>query len=201
MEVNEPKTLYLATGKGISEYNKKDYLMPFSLTVGRIAESLIQELFLLEGYQTYKYGLENTYQYLYKQLKYNNTSAAKSLRKSPDLILYDPTNEQLNYAEVKFSSTGHFIFKETQFENYEQSYPEGYFFLVTPTNLYCLPFEEMRKRKKVVFEKCEDLLLINSKHFDLREKSIEHFEKFVSVFYNDEFLKQNSKIHGTYRNY
>ncbi|WP_010182777.1 hypothetical protein [Aquimarina agarilytica] len=200
MEVNEPKALYISTGDDITTYKKKDYIMPYSLTVGRIAESLIQELFLMEGYQTYKYGLENTYQYLYKQLKYNKTQAAKSLRKSPDLILYNPDSEKINYAEVKFRSTGSFKMNEANYENYEESYPDGYFFLVSPTNIYCIRFEEMRKLKEVNFEECDEYLIKNSKHFKLREKSIKHFEEFASVFYNEEFLNLNSKIHGRYRN-
>ncbi|MDH7448414.1 hypothetical protein [Aquimarina sp. 2201CG14-23] len=69
MEVIKPKTLYLTTSKDISEYNKKNYLMSFPLTARRIVNSLIQELFPLEGYQ--KYRLKNTYQDLYKELKHN----------------------------------------------------------------------------------------------------------------------------------
>jgi len=43
MEVNEPRTVYIATGNDIDEksYRKKDYLFPFNLTVGRIANIVI----------------------------------------------------------------------------------------------------------------------------------------------------------------
>lgn len=58
MKVNEPKSIYLATGKDREgKLSRKELNFAFNLTKGRIAEPLIQELFLLEGFQVYKYGL------------------------------------------------------------------------------------------------------------------------------------------------
>lgn len=200
MEVNEPKIEYITTGNDITTYRKKDYLTPYNLTVGRIAESLLQELFLIENYQTFKYGLENTYQYLYKKLRKNNKVSSISLRQSPDLIVYEPCEENLFYAEVKYRSSGIFTYEPEKFTNYVERFPNGYFFIATPTHFYTISFEEMRFKKKIDFKEHPEYLLENSKTFDLRSKSITHFENFLSVFYNEDFLKLNKQIQGTYRN-
>ena len=78
MKVNEPKYVYLSTGKDREgKLSRKELSFAFNLTKRRIAESLIQELFLLEGFQVYKYGLENNYQGLYKQLVDNKHPTLK----------------------------------------------------------------------------------------------------------------------------
>lgn len=200
MEVNEPKIEYISTGNDISTYRKKDYLTPYNLTVGRIAESLLQELFLIENYQTFKYGLENTYQYLYKRLRTNNKSSSKSLRQSPDLIVYEPCEENLYYAEVKYRSNGIFKYEASKFTSYVERFPNGYFFIATPKNFYVISFDEMCFRKKIDFNDHPEYLLENSKDFNLRSKSIAHFESFLTVFYNEDFLKLHKQIQGTYRN-
>jgi len=41
----------------------------FQLLKGRIAENLMQELFLSEGYQVFKFGIENNLPYLLQQIK------------------------------------------------------------------------------------------------------------------------------------
>lgn len=200
MKVNEPKIEYVTTGNDITTYRKRDYLTPYTLTVGRIAESLIQELFLIENYQTFKYGLENTYQYLYKRLRNNNKISSRSLRQSPDLIIYEPCKENLFYAEVKYRSSGVFKYDPSKFTNYVERFPNGYFFIATPTHFYTISFDEMCFKKKIDFMEHPEYLLENSKIFDLRSKSIAHFEKFLSVFYNEDFLKLNKQIQGNYRN-
>ncbi|WP_299243059.1 hypothetical protein [uncultured Aquimarina sp.] len=197
MEVNESKTVYLKVGEDISKNKNSDFSLPYHLTVGRIAESLIQELFLFEGYQTYKNGLENTYQYLYKQIKKNKTEVAKSIRKSPDLILYDPCKEKLYYAEIKFCSTSYFKWKDNDFENYEVRFPNGYFFIVTPANIYTISIKELREIKILYFDKNPNFLIGNSS-FNLREYSLERFREFQRVLFNDEFLKQHKEIRKSF---
>jgi hypothetical protein len=165
-----------------------------------LTQSLLQELFLIENYQTFKYGLENTYQYLYKRLRNNNKPSSKSLRQSPDLIIYEPCDENLYYAEIKYRSKGVFNYNPMKFLNYIERFPNGYFFIATPKHFYVISFEEMRAKKEINFNDHPEYLLENSKEFNLRSLTIGHFEKFLSVFYNEDFLKLNKKIQASYRN-
>ncbi len=201
MEINEPRIQYHKVGSDISSYNLREYRWPYTLTVGRIAESLVQELFLMEGYHTYKYGMEHIYQRLYKDIKKNTSPCSESIKKSPDLIIYNPCNEQINYAEVKFRSTKCFVIDDNGYEKYAERFPGGYFFLVTPTDFYCIPFEEMCRMGKFEFTENGRYSLVETDFFDIRNKSIEHFQYFLSVFFNKEFLKKNSQVHGKYGTY
>ena len=150
MKVNEPKSVYLATGKDREgKLSRKELNFAFNLTKGRIAESLIQELFLLEGFQVYKYGLENNYQGLYKQLVGNKRPTAENLRKSPDLVVFDPTSDKINYLEIKFCSQK--FYESNTMDSYDIIFPDCYFIIVTPNGIFSILHDELNSIGKFKF--------------------------------------------------
>ncbi|PKV50797.1 hypothetical protein ATE84_2864 [Aquimarina sp. MAR_2010_214] len=163
-------------------------------TKGRIAESLVQELFAVEGYEVTKFGLENLYPGFYKKIRDNKDEASNSLRKSPDLVLLNPCNNEMHYAEVKYRTNGKFSIGKSKFKHYDESFPECLIFLVSPTSINCLPFSELRERRSIDFNKTDKFLLKNNELFDLRNESIENFEKFATMFFNKEFINKYSEI-------
>src|SRR3989338_2189055 len=52
---------------------------------GRIAETLIEELFLSLGFNVFRYGMENTVPGIMKLLKGVRSDVADTIRKMPDL--------------------------------------------------------------------------------------------------------------------
>ncbi|EZH73671.1 hypothetical protein ATO12_17190 [Aquimarina atlantica] len=196
-QVNEAATVYVTTGKDKPEAKTSEYLFAFQLTKGRIAESLVQELLSIEGYEVTKFGLENLYPGFSKKIRGNKDSTAESVRYCPDLFLRNPCNGQVNYAEVKYRANGKFSINRAKYQFYEERFPNCFFFFVNPTNIYCIPFAELQERKTIDCNKCDEFLLKHTTDFDLRAESVEHFERFVSTFFNEEFLKQSSDIQSS----
>ncbi|MDO5970309.1 hypothetical protein Q4Q35_10875 [Flavivirga aquimarina] len=64
--VREPASDYNKIGKNKEDeaVSLQELNFKYRLIKGRIAENLIQELFLSEGYQVYKNGIENTHPFL-----------------------------------------------------------------------------------------------------------------------------------------
>jgi hypothetical protein len=87
---------------------------PFNLNTlkGRIAEQLIQDLFINCGYNVFNYGLERIHPSLSKTITTNNKTTGKALRFMPDYVVQSMENGDLFYLEVKFRANGEFYFDE-----------------------------------------------------------------------------------------
>ncbi len=193
-QVNEAITEYITTGKDRPNITPDEYMFSIEKTKGRIAESLIQELFTVEGYEVTKFGLENLYPGFYKKIRNNKDEASTSIRKSPDLVILNPINNEMYYAEVKYRTNGKFGIGKSNFKHYEQRFPDCLIFLVSPTNINCIPFCELKEKKSIDFNRTDEFLLRNNELFDLRDESIENFERFATMFFNEEFFSKYSEI-------
>ncbi len=193
MKVKEPEISYNKVGEDIKNTYSSDYLFRFRLTMGRIGESLVQELFHMEGYQTYKYGMENIYQHLYHQIKEENSTTARSIRCSPDLVVFNPKKDRTNFIEVRVCMSNYFKFDQ-KWNDYPSKFPGGFFVIVTPLHFYLVSFEEMKERRRLVFEKSDDVKLTENNIFDFRNKSIGNFEQFASVYFGPSFREAHKKI-------
>jgi len=60
----------------------------YNLIKGRIAETLIEELFLSLQFQVFKYGMENTIPGIMKLLKGVKDEVAMGIKRMPDLVVY-----------------------------------------------------------------------------------------------------------------
>ncbi len=193
-QVKEEAEVYVKTGKSRPPVKSSEYMFSIEKTKGRIAESLVQELFTIEGYEVSNFGYENLYPNFYRKIRNNKDEASTSIRKSPDLVIFNPINKEMHYAEVKYRKSGIFSIGKSDFKDYEQRFPECLIFLVSPERINCLRFSELRERKRVDFTKTDEFLLKNSELFDIREESIEYFEKFASMFFNNRFFSKYSAI-------
>jgi len=68
---------------------------------GRIAETLIEELFLAIGYNVFRYGMENTIPGVMKLLRGVRGDVADSIKRMPDFVVQDRKGE-VYFIEVKF---------------------------------------------------------------------------------------------------
>lgn len=57
---------------------------------GRIAETLIQELFLSLGYNVFRYGMENTIPGIMELLQGVRSDVAQEIRRMPDFVMQNP---------------------------------------------------------------------------------------------------------------
>ena len=91
--------------KGLSD---REYFFRYNMIKGRIAETLIQELFLSLGYNVFRYGMENTIPAIRTLLKGVKTQVANEIKDMPDFVMQNPNSNEVYFVEVKFRANGTF---------------------------------------------------------------------------------------------
>ncbi len=79
---------------------------------GRLAEQLVQDLFLQSDYNIFNYGLERLHPALSKSIRNNKFNTGKALRFMPDFVVQSLLTGDLFYLEVKFRANGIFDFDD-----------------------------------------------------------------------------------------
>src|SRR5690606_40834106 len=74
----------------------------YNMIKGRIAETLIQELFLSLNYNVFRFGMENTIPGIMELLKGVRSDVAHEIRRMPDFVIQDPRTKSVYFLEVKF---------------------------------------------------------------------------------------------------
>jgi len=105
--------------KGETEYvdeevyglDEKEHNYRYGMIKGRIAETLIQELFLSLGYNVFRYGMENTIPGIMELLKGVRSDVAQEIRRMPDFVMQNPKTKDVYFVEVKFRANGEFTKK------------------------------------------------------------------------------------------
>src|SRR6187399_1552544 len=85
--------------QGLSE---RDHNFRYNMIKGRIAETLIQELFLSLDYNVFRYGMENTIPGIMELLKGVRSDVALEIRRMPDFVMQNPKTKDVYFIEVKF---------------------------------------------------------------------------------------------------
>lgn len=88
----------------------KDYNYRYGMIKGRIAETLIQELFLSLNYNVFRFGMENTIPGIMELLKGVRSDVAQDIRRMPDFVIQNPKSKDVYFVEVKFRANGEFKF-------------------------------------------------------------------------------------------
>lgn len=158
--------------------NEKDLSKRFNNIKGRIAETLIQELFLTMGYNVFNYGMENTIPGIMKLLKGVKSEVANDIRRMPDLVVQNPNNNEVHFIEVKFRANGTLTRKDLG-----RDYPwtNAYFILVSKRHIKCITFEELDKGDEIT--PTSKNYLGNRKEFDLDKEVIKEFCEFALLFF------------------
>ena len=73
----------------INGLTEKDKNFRFGMIKGRIAETLIEEMFLSLGFNVFRYGMENTVPGIMELLKGVRSDVAQEIRRMPDFVVQD----------------------------------------------------------------------------------------------------------------
>lgn len=105
---------------------EKDLSYRYNMIKGRIAETLIQELFLSQKFNVFSYGMENTIPGIMELLKGVKSEVADEIRGMPDFVVQNPKTDEVYFIEVKFRANGTLTRK-----NISRNYPweNAYLFL------------------------------------------------------------------------
>jgi hypothetical protein len=147
---------------------------------GRIAETLIQELFLSLDYNVFRYGMENTIPGIMELLKGVRSDVAQEIRRMPDFVMQNPKTKDVYFVEVKFRSSGEFKLKDLP-KNYP--YTNAYIILVSKKHIKCITVTELLEGAEIT--PTSHNYLGNRKEFDLDKEVIIDFCKFATQFFEN----------------
>ncbi|NVJ85622.1 MAG: hypothetical protein HWE15_04910 [Algoriphagus sp.] len=150
----------------------------YNMIKGRIAETLIQELFLSLNFNVFRFGMENTIPGIMELLKGVRTDVAHEIRRMPDFVMQNPVNKEVYFIEVKFRANGTFT-KNDLPKNYP--YANAYIILVSKKHIKCITVPELMDGKEINPESKN--YLVSRKEFDLDKEVIIEFCKFATQFF------------------
>ncbi|MGY6647737.1 hypothetical protein [Wenyingzhuangia sp. IMCC45574] len=156
----------------------RDYNYRYGMIKGRIAETLIQELFLSLEYNVFRYGMENTIPGIMELLKGVRSDVAQEIRRMPDFVIQHRKNKSVYFLEVKFRANGCFSIKDLP-EGYP--YENAYIVLVSKRHIKCITVTEL-KEGKVISPKTKNYLG-SRKEFELDREVIVDFCQFAVQFF------------------
>ncbi len=163
--------------KGLSD---KDFNYRYGMIKGRIAETLIQELFLSLGYNVFRYGMENTIPGIMELLKGVRSDVAQEIRRMPDFVIQDQRSKAVYFLEVKFRASGEFKSKDLP-KNYP--YENAYIILVSKKHIKCITVTELMEGKEITPTSTN--YLGNRMEFDLDKEVIKSFCSFAVQFFEN----------------
>jgi len=163
--------------------SKKDMYSKENMIKGRIAKTLIEELFLYLGYNVFRYGMENTVPGVMNLLRGVRSDVADNIRRMPDFVIQSNSGEnkgEVYFIEVKFRANEEFSIK-----NLPKNYPfeNCYFILVSKKHIKCITYKEL-KEGKVISPKSQNYLG-KRKEFELDKNVIIEFCNFAVKFFEN----------------
>ena len=159
--------------------SRRDFKFRENMIKARIAETLVEELFLSLGYSVFRYGMENTIPGVMELLKGVRSDVAQNIRRMPDFVIQDK-NTEVFFIEVKFRADESFNFKDLP-----QDYPykNCYFIVVSKKHIKCITYNELENRKEI--SPTSKKYLGNRSEFELNKDIIIDFCNFAVKFFEN----------------
>lgn len=146
---------------------------------GRMAEHLIQDLFIHCGYNVFNYGMERIMPGILQQMKIKKDSpVAKAIRYMPDFVVQSNSTGELFYLEVKFRANGAFGPQDID-ENYP--YKNARFIIVSPQKIQAIHYNHLKKGNSITEKTNYSLLKINKLHIDAA--ILEEYVNYAKVMF------------------
>ncbi|SDL59750.1 hypothetical protein [Kriegella aquimaris] len=147
---------------------------------GRIAETIVEQLFISLGFQVFKYGMENSIPGISDLLKGVRGDVSKNIRQMPDFVVFK--DKQAHFIEVKFRKNGSLSIKDI--ESYgDYPFENALFVLLSPKHIKCISYKEL-KAGKVIHEKCRNWLG-SRKEFETDKELIIDYCRYAIKFFEN----------------
>jgi hypothetical protein len=146
---------------------------------GRIAEALVEQLFLSLDYKVFRFGMENTIPGAMKDINSHESEVTKHIRRMPDFVIQDKKGRTY-FIEAKFRSKGNFSIRFLKEKDYP--YKDCYFVIVSKKHIKCITYKELKEGKKITPK--DRKYLGNRKEFELDRDVIIQFCKFATKFFS-----------------
>lgn len=158
----------------------REWTYHYNMIKGRIAETLIQELFLSLKFNVFRYGMENTIPGIMELLKGVRTDVAKDIKNMPDFVVQDPRNNSVYFVEVKFRASESFKISDLP---KDYPYSNAYMVIVSKKHIKCITVDELKAGKEIT-PTCKNYLG-SRKEFDLDKEVILDFCDFAVKFFEN----------------
>jgi hypothetical protein len=122
---------------------------------GRVAETIIQELFLAHDFNVFHYGMERSLPGIAQLTRKTNGPVNQQIRSMPDFVVQDPRNNKLHFVEVKYRASGAFGIQDIKGT---YPWPHAFFIIVSPDHIKCLTYKQL-SLGKVITPTCNNLLI------------------------------------------
>ncbi|MGB2727636.1 MAG: hypothetical protein WBD09_04055 [Halobacteriota archaeon] len=172
--LNPPETTNNSNNNGLS-IKERSYRE--NMIKGRIAEALIEELFLTLDYSVFRYGIENTVPGVMRPLKGVDSDVARSIRRMPDFVVQDNSNGAVYFIDVKFRANEEFKFKDLK----DYPYKDCYFIVVSKKHIKCITYDELERGNEITPTSTN--YLSNKKEFGLDKEVIIKFRDLAVKFF------------------
>lgn len=141
---------------------------------GKIAETIVEELFLSMGYKVFRYGMENVIPGFANRHLPKKGDVANKIRKMPDFVVVK--DEKTHFIEVKYRTSGEFDFNAFYESRGGYPYPEAYVILVTPKYIKAQKAEKLEQGSNFVW-------LSQIKDFETDKEIIIQYTEFCKKFF------------------
>lgn len=145
---------------------------------GRIAETIVEELFRALGFQVYKYGMENSIPGIADLLKGIKDEVAMQIRKMPDFVIFK--NDKAHFLEVKFRASEQFNIKDID-KNGDYPFHNALILLVSKKHIKCISYLELKDGKEIS-PKCHNYLG-SRPEFETDKEVIKEYCKYAIKFF------------------
>lgn len=147
---------------------------------GRIAETIVEELFRSLGFQVFSYGMENSIPGIKDLLRGVRGDVAKNIRQMPDFVVFK--NDQAHFIEVKFRASGEL--KLSDVEKYgKYPFENALFVLVTKKHIKCISYQELSDGQSIS-SSGRDHMLGSRKEFETDKKKIIEYCTYAVKFFD-----------------
>ena len=113
-----------------------------NLVKSSITEIIIRNLFILEGYNVHKYGIETSLPQMLGCLHSDKSETATQIKAMPDLVVQTPDLKNVYFIEVKYRSSGKFSMVDLKkYDDYP--FKSTYFVILSKTWIKCITYKEL----------------------------------------------------------
>ena len=147
---------------------------------GRIAETIVEELFRSLGFQVFSYGMENSIPGIKDLLKGVRGDVSKNIRQMPDFVVFK--DNQSHFIEVKYRAKGELKLKDIA-KYGEYPFENALFVLVTKKHIKCISYKELSEGKEIT-STCHSYLG-KRKEFDTDKDLIIEYCKYAVKFFEN----------------
>ncbi|MFT6842077.1 MAG: hypothetical protein ACJASR_000842 [Psychroserpens sp.] len=113
---------------------------------GRIAETIVEDIFHSLDFQVFIYGMKNTIPGIKHLLKGVKSDVSKNIRQMPDFVVFK--DNKAYFIEVKYRASGEL--KLSDIAKYgEYPFENNLFVLVTKKHIKCISYKELSEGNKI----------------------------------------------------